>query len=398
MVPARSIAFRLRLLTLLCLPAAGAHASFFSEYMIDPDDGMLDMSKYLSTVPGGFLPIPAIITEPAVGYGAAVAGVFFHETPEQKKMRVTHGGLVPENISILAGGGTDNGTWFGGGGHIGFWRNDTIRYKGFVGYPSANLEFYSVGSMDLPKPIELNIEGPGAIQELKFKVAGSHWFAGGRQIYHHADVELAHPFSTDDLTENQAAIIDYLNDQLNRTVTTSGLGPVVEYDSRNNPMNPEKGYNYRAEYLWFADGIGSDYDYETYRLTALNYWQLTDQFYFNLRLQYDGLSSDTKNLPAYIPPTINLRGISRTRYQGNSVAVIETEVSYIPKMSWYYLAFTGIGRTADSFSDLNDAENIDSYGVGFRYLIAKRYGMNMGIDVARGPEETAYYIQAGSTW
>ena len=36
--------------------------------------------------------------------------------------------------------------------------------------------------------------------------------------------------------------------------------------------------------------------------------------------------------------------------------------------------------------------------IGFRYLIAKQYGFNMGIDVARGPEDTVWYIQAGSAW
>jgi hypothetical protein len=35
---------------------------------------------------------------------------------------------------------------------------------------------------------------------------------------------------------------------------------------------------------------------------------------------------------------------------------------------------------------------------GFRYLIARRLGIYMGIDIARGPEETAFYIQAGSAW
>ena len=39
-----------------------------------------------------------------------------------------------------------------------------------------------------------------------------------------------------------------------------------------------------------------------------------------------------------------------------------------------------------------------SKGVGFRYLIATRYGFVMGADIARGPEDTAFYIQAGSTW
>ncbi|MCP5165732.1 MAG: hypothetical protein H6988_10495 [Pseudomonadales bacterium] len=51
-----------------------------------------------------------------------------------------------------------------------------------------------------------------------------------------------------------------------------------------------------------------------------------------------------------------------------------------------------------NFDDLGDADNVDSYGTGFRYLITRRYGLVMGVDAARGPDETAFYIQAGATW
>jgi len=57
-----------------------------------------------------------------------------------------------------------------------------------------------------------------------------------------------------------------------------------------------------------------------------------------------------------------------------------------------------MARAADSFTDLGGSENIDSYGIGFRYVVARRYGFVMGLDVARDPEDTAIYIQAGSTW
>ena len=48
-----------------------AHAGFMDwidENMIDPEDGQFDMSNYLASAQG-FLPVPIIITEPAVGFG-----------------------------------------------------------------------------------------------------------------------------------------------------------------------------------------------------------------------------------------------------------------------------------------------------------------------------------------
>ena len=41
----------------------------------DPEDGQIDLGRFLAT-PKKFLPIPLVITEPAVGYGGGLAGMF----------------------------------------------------------------------------------------------------------------------------------------------------------------------------------------------------------------------------------------------------------------------------------------------------------------------------------
>ncbi|STE16785.1 Uncharacterised protein [Escherichia coli] len=77
--------------------------------LIDPEDGMLDMSRYLQENRYGFLPIPVVITEPAVGYGGGVFGLFLHGKGQQ-----VDGQFIPPAMTALGGGATDNGTWFVG--------------------------------------------------------------------------------------------------------------------------------------------------------------------------------------------------------------------------------------------------------------------------------------------
>ena len=126
---------------------------------------------------------------------------------------------------------------------------------------------------------------------------------------------------------------------------------------------------------------------------------LRERFVFGLRMQVDGVDADDVNsLPPYVPPYISLRGVAASRYQGVSVGVAEAQVDYKITPRWKVGLFTGMGRAADTFGDLSDAENINSVGVGFRYLMARRYGFAMGLDVARSEEESAFYIQAGSAW
>ena len=86
------------------------------------------------------------------------------------------------------------------------------------------------------------------------------------------------------------------------------------------------------------------------------------------------------------------------RYQGNVVAVAEVELTWQFDDRWSILGFTGAGRAANETGDLGAAPSRTTYGAGFRYLIARRYGFEMGLDVARGPEESVFYIQAGTAW
>lgn len=385
----------------LALLSASVRADISDEFK-DSEDGMLDASDYLSSHLLGFLPVPRIITEPAVGYGLGLAAIFFHESEAQKAQQTSGAAaetvpVLPENISLLAGGATANGTWAVGGGHLGFWREDRIRYRGGAGYANINLDFYSLGGVDLPRPVELNLAGPGVMQQLSFRMGESEVFVGVNQLYRRVETSVAH--DDDSAATLPPQFDDYLARHLDLDTTTSGLGVNIEYDSVNNKFNPEAGYDWKAKATWFEDHFGSDVDYAAYNVTALNYWQLPKDFLLGLRLQYDAVSAgDDARLPPYVPPFIDMRGIPASRYQGNSVALAEIQIGWKPHYRWTLSLFTGAGRAADRFGDLDDAPSHTAKGIGFRYLIARRYGFAMGVDVARGPEDTAFYFQAGSAW
>ncbi len=74
---------------------------------------------------------------------------------------------------------------------------------------------------------------------------------------------------------------------------------------------------------------------------------------------------------------------------------MELRWSFTPR--WTLVGFGGAGRSFGADST-NDSDLIVSRGAGIRYLIASKLGLQTGIDVAWGPEETAIYIQVGSGW
>jgi len=66
------------------------------------------------------------------------------------------------------------------------------------------------------------------------------------------------------------------------------------------------------------------------------------------------------------------------------------------------VGFTGLGQAKYSnnkFISDRDSDAKNTVGVGARYLIARRrLGMCAGFDIAKGLEETNFYLIVGSAW
>ena len=67
----------------MALHATPAHGQRIPDAFRDPEDGRLDMSDWLLNRKG-FLPIPILITEPALGYGAGLFVAFFSQSIAEK--------------------------------------------------------------------------------------------------------------------------------------------------------------------------------------------------------------------------------------------------------------------------------------------------------------------------
>ncbi|MGB1464788.1 MAG: hypothetical protein ACPG8O_00390, partial [Alcanivorax nanhaiticus] len=63
---------RIGVVVVVCGLWGSAQAGFMEDYMTDPEDGMPDASRFLSELPLSFMPVPVVITEPAVGNGLGV--------------------------------------------------------------------------------------------------------------------------------------------------------------------------------------------------------------------------------------------------------------------------------------------------------------------------------------
>ncbi|MCL1043837.1 BamA/TamA family outer membrane protein [Shewanella electrodiphila] len=367
-----------------------------SSYFFDEKDGQFDLGYHLAENAYGFLPVPVLITEPAVGAGGGIVGLFLHETEAEKEARrqkaleSIDGGaqLMPAAMTLVGAGGTANGTWFGIAGHRHSWLDDSIRYTVVGGAANANLDIYTrLGGLLPPdKAIQFDTttEALFALQKIQFRVAETPLMLGLKQFWAESSVSSSN------------AVVDWiLQQQLGDKTTTSGLGLIAEYDTRDNIFFPKKGYIFSAEYMVFDESIGSDHNYQTLEASGEVYLPLSNHWTLAFAGGYDQLYAGDIQLSPTTKPYVELRGVSAFKYQGDQVATVQSQLMYHLNHRWTLSAFYGYGVT-DSDAIEENSDSVDSYGVGFRYQIARRYGIHMGMDFATSGDENAVYFTLGS--
>jgi hypothetical protein len=92
-----------------------------------------------------------------------------------------------------------------------------------------------------------------------------------------------------------------------------------------------------------------------------------------------------------------LRGVQALRYQGERVAEMEAEIRWQIEPRYSVVGFAGAG-SARSSKATDRVESVTAGGLGFRYLIARRYGLHLGLDVAGSADDHAVYVVFGNAW
>ena len=348
----------------------------------DPEDGALDFSAFLSTRTG-FLPVPLIVTEPAVGFGGGLFPLFIRrnapdpDAPEK---------AFPTPTLFGAGGfGTANGSWGAFGGYLIPLRGDRIRWTGGAAYLDLNLKFFGFGP-DSPlqeNPVSFDITAPAIFQRVQTRLGNTDLFAGLQYVYLGTKSTFAGALPP----EIPPAELH---------LKVGGLGGLLEYDTRDNFLSPQRGVDVFLDGNAYVRAFGSDVDFGKSRLQAVYYGRLGGPWGFGLRLDANYAWGD---VPFFERPALSMRGLRAGRYMDNVALLTEGEARYWIDPRWMVIAFGGVGRVAPAWDDLGSASNVPAGGVGFRYLIARRMGLQAGLDVGFGPSSSrAVYLQVGSAW
>ena len=366
-------------LTIACALAGPIGAATLPERFVDAGDGQLDMSEFLASA-RGFLPIPLIVTEPAVGYGGGAAGMFLRPRTEAGSE-----GFARPDISAVAALGTQNGTWAAFAGDSSRWVDGRLKTLAGLGTGHVNLDFFGVagGRADINDKVRYTLDFTGAVAQGNWQLAPrSPWSLGVRYVYANVEPKL-----------RDTPVFPGLVDRVH--VKVSGPTAILEYDSRDQVFTPTRGVYAETAYLMSREGLGSTTDFERFQQVAMGWLPIAERVTLGLRGDFASSSSDT---PFFLRPYIDLRGVQAMRYQGDRVAATELELRWQFHGRWSVVAFGGAGTAHTERDAFSVRQNVGSGGFGFRYELARKFGLHAGIDFAHSPGTNAVYFQVGNAW
>lgn len=351
----------------------------------DSTDGAFDLSDYIIDA-NGFVPVPYIITEPALGgFGGALIPVFIKKRPPYIDSIKGQERITPIAPDITGGAGmyTVNGSWFTGLFRSGTFVKSRIKYIAGGGFGSINMNYYRTIPNKGEKEFEFNIKAYTASLQAIKRIGFSHWYAGLKYFFVSTDVK----YKGGD-TPVFVKPIEYSS-------IVSQLGAIVELDNRDNVFTPDRGMKLHVEGIRSDNIFGSDYNYWRMNYYTYIYRPLSKKLVGGLRLDGQQTFGD---VPFYLLPYIDMRGVAANRYQGKADLLSELEFRWDFYRRWSFMLYSGAGKAFDEWSDFGSSKWVLSYGSGFRYLVARKFNLRMGIDLAKGPDTWAYYIVFGSNW
>ena len=324
-------------------------------------------------------PIPS--RSPLLGWTLSVPAMFLYRPA----------GADPEDqvwVSGAFGFYAENDSWGGGLFHKMSVGGDAWRLKGALFHADLNYDYYGIGgggdgpSIPLSQPTDL-------VMLEALRRGRPNLYFGLKAIYGETEVRLDLP---GDILPPGIGPED-----LRLDFTLATLNPRLQFDTRDNEFYPRDGFLIDGDVAISRESIGADADYEKYEFSANNYSSLGQAGVLasRLHMKYVG-----KNAPFFLYPAFgqgsDLRGYQTGTYRDRFLVAAQAEYRhrFTPRLG--AVAFAGVGTVAPDFADWG--KTLGSVGAGFRYVLAPKNNLSLRIDVARGRDESIYYVSIGEAF
>ena len=176
-------------------------------------------------------------------------------------------------------------------------------------------------------------------------------------------------------------------------VKSGGIGASIQYDTRDNDNSPTRGWFANLNNMAYREWLGSDEDYDVYRLDMRAFWGHGHGHVLGVRQN----NTWTSGAPLTAQASPNVRGYKAGEYLGENVSSVEVEERVHLAKRWGATLFAGVACLYGGGESCSDDENLyPSYGVGIQFIYRPKDGIVGNLEYARGKgDNEGIYMKGG---
>lgn len=177
--------------------------------------------------------------------------------------------------------------------------------------------------------------------------------------------------------------------------TSSGLGFILNWDTRDNIFTPKRGNYWQLITSFHRKFLGSDFNYTTLKLDLRKFFPITATHVLAFQALFQSATGAVpfKSYTKLGGDSI-MRGYYSGRYRDRYLMAFQGE--YRLPVWWRFglVGFAGLGNVADKIGHLSSGEFKYSVGLGIRFLVVPKEGTNLRLDFAWGKGTSGFYFTA----
>jgi outer membrane protein assembly factor BamA len=212
-----------------------------------------------------------------------------------------------------------------------------------------------------------------------------HLFAGVQFDFEQMTMEKVEPggiLSTGSLTGSRGGLL-------------SGFGVSLDWDTRDGVLYPRKGVSFQLTADTYGALTGSDFTFTSLKLDCREYFLVAPNQVLALQAYIRSTAGEVPfHKLALIGGESIMRGYYKGRFRDKDILAVQAEYRVMVTKRIGVVGFAGL---ADVFPDLSefDLKTIKySVGTGVRYMINKREGTTLRMDMAWGQASFGLYFTA----
>jgi hypothetical protein len=182
------------------------------------------------------------------------------------------------------------------------------------------------------------------------------------------------------------------SDLLEENSRSVGASFLINYDSRDNVLNPVSGRIIQFESVFYREFLGSKTDFEVYDLLYSEYMEIghdEDVLAWQTRGQFTSGDVPWDHL-AKVGGGTALRGYLWGRYRDKQMLLTQVEYRLNLPRRHGMVFWLGAGLVTEDLSHFSSDEILPSSGVGYRFEVKPK--VNLRLDLAFGDGDTSFYF------